>query len=237
MSAAQPRAAAKATPEAAPRATATPPHEPQSNRRRLTDDERTHRAQQRRAALIHRQTGRILDAIALCFAERGYHETSVDQVVQRARMSKSAFYACFPNKELAFAALLEREGERLLHAVEQAIVDEPQPSNAARAGIATFVADCARNRDAARILLVESVGISPVIEERRRALHARFAEMIRAQAEASGRQPQGIDLEVIAYALVGAVNEAVVRLLETGRRDPTPVVDALGHLAARTLQP
>lgn len=228
MSAAQTRAAAQAP---------APAPAPPAGNRRLSDDERTHRAQQRRAALIQRHTGRILDAIALCFAERGYHETSVDQVVQRARMSKSAFYACFPNKELAFAALLEREGERLLRAVEQAIVDEPKPSHAARAGIATFVADCARNRDAARILLVESVGISPVIEKRRRDLHARFAEMIRAQAEASGRQPQGLDLEVIAYALVGAVNEAVVRLLETGRSDPAPVVDALGHLATRTLQP
>ena len=229
MSAAHPRAAAAA----APASQASQTH----NGTRLTDDERAHRAQQRREALIARHTGRILDAIAGCFADRGYHETSVDQVVQRARMSKSAFYACFPNKELAFAALLEREGERLLHAVEQAIVDEPDAGSRARAGIATFVADCAHNRAAARILLVESVGISPVIEERRRALHARFAEMIRVQAEASGRQPQRLDLEVIAYALVGAVNEAVVRLLETGRRDPTPVVDALGHLATRALQP
>jgi AcrR family transcriptional regulator len=230
VTAAQARAATRTTAPAAN-------NEQPKNGGRLTEAERAARAEQRRAALIQRHTGRILDAVALCFAERGYHETSVDQVVQSARMSKSAFYVCFPTKELAFAALLGREGERLLHAVEQAIVDEPQVQARARAGIATFVADCARNRAAARILLVESVGISPVIEERRRALHARFAEMIRAQAEASGRQPQGIDLEVIAYALVGAVNEAVVRLLETGRKDPTPVIDALGHLATRTLQP
>ncbi|HXA27474.1 MAG TPA: TetR/AcrR family transcriptional regulator [Candidatus Angelobacter sp.] len=206
--------------------------------RRLTDQERERRARERRDALLQRHRQRILDAVAHCFAERGYHETSVDRVVQRARTSKSAFYAVFANKEQAFAALLDREGERLLRAVEQAIVDEPDERNKARRAIATFVTGCAANRATARILLVESVGMSPAIEETRRALHARFAEMILAQARARTRpQPPQIDLEVIAYALVGAVNEAVVRLLETGRQDPQPVVDALDHLAARALQP
>jgi AcrR family transcriptional regulator len=205
--------------------------------RRLTEDERAHRARERHDALLQRHRTRILDAVAHCFAERGYHETSVDRVVQRARTSKSAFYAVFANKEQAFAALLDREGERLLHAVEQAIVDEPDERSKARRAIATFVTGCAANRATARILLVESVGMSPAIEETRRALHARFAEMILAQARARTHPKSTLDLEVIAYALVGAVNEAVVRLLETGRRDPQPVVDALDHLAARALQP
>jgi AcrR family transcriptional regulator len=210
----------------------------QHNTRRLTDEERGRRAKQRRDDLLQRHRQRLLDAVAHCFAERGYHETSVDRVVQRARTSKSAFYACFANKEQAFAALLEREGERLLHAVEHAIVEEPDPNQKARSAIATFVTGCAANRATARILLVESVGMSPAIEETRRALHAGFAEMILAQARAQGSEaPPVVDLEVIAYALVGAVNEAVVRLLETGASDPQPVVDALGHLASRALQP
>ncbi len=204
--------------------------------RRLSDDERERRAHQRREALLQRHRSRILDAVALCFAERGYHDTSVDQVVATAKTSKSAFYAVFANKEQAFAALLDREGERLLHAVEQAIVAEPDPRNQARRAIATFVNTCAANRATARILLVDSVGTSPAIEQTRRRLHARFADMILAQARARLQTPR-IDLEVIAYALVGAVNEAVVRLLETGRADPQPVVDALDHLAARALQP
>jgi AcrR family transcriptional regulator len=222
---------------AAKAATQTPRTTTQASRR-LTDEERGHRAQQRRDALLQRHRSRILDAVAHCFAERGYHETSVDRVVQRARTSKSAFYACFANKEQAFAALLDREGERLLRAVEHAIVEQPDAREKARSAIATFVTACAANRATARILLVESVGMSPAIEETRRALHARFAEMILAQARAGDTpQPLAVDLEVIAYALVGAVNEAVVRLLETGGNNPQPVVDALGHLAARALQP
>lgn len=208
--------------------------------RRLSDEERERRAQQRRDATLARHRTRILDAVSQCFADRGYHDTSVDQVVAQARSSKSAFYACFPNKETAFAALLEREGERLLHAVEQAVTAETQPRGRARAGISTFVTHCADNQATARILLVESVGISPAIEEQRRALHARFAELIRAQAEAAraaGTIATTLDLGVLAFALVGAVNEAVVHLIDSGGGDPAPVIEALGHLAARALAP
>jgi AcrR family transcriptional regulator len=220
--------------------TAGAPAATQRRIRRLSSEERERRAQLRRGVKLARHRTRILDAVAHCFAERGYHDTSMDQVVSRARSSKSAFYACFANKETAFAALLEREGERLLRTVEQAVLDETDPRRRARAGISTFVTDCAVNRATARILLVESVGISPAIEERRRALHRRFAGLIRAQAEAAraaGTPATPLDLEVLAFALVGAVNEAVVHLLDSGTSDPAPVVEALGHLAGRALLP
>jgi len=220
--------------------TTTTTAQPAGRSRRISGEERERRARLRRDALLTRHRTRILDAVAHCFAERGYHDTSVDQVVSRARASKSAFYACFPNKETAFAALLEREGERLLHEVEIAVLQESDPRRRARAGITTFVTDCARHQATARILLVESVGISPAIEERRRALHRRFAELIRAQAEAArkaGTPATSVDLDVLAFALVGAVNEAVVHLLDSGGSDPAPVVEALGHLASRALLP
>ena len=178
---------------------------------------------------------RMLDAVARCFAERGYHETSVDAVVARARTSKTAFYESFSGKEAAFAALLEREGERLLHAVSAAVEAEADPLRRADAGIATFVRACARDATSARILLVESVGTSPLVEERRRSLHARFAAMVQAQIESlqprGGAQP---DAETLGFAVIGAVNEAVVHLLEAGG-DPERVIVALEHLLGHGL--
>ncbi|MGH7746828.1 MAG: TetR/AcrR family transcriptional regulator, partial [Candidatus Dormibacteria bacterium] len=88
----------------------------------------------------HRE--RILDAIVSLVAEHGYHETAVDDVVARARCSKSAFYACFAGKEHAFAALLEREGERLLSAVVDAVAAETDPRRRVAAGVSTAVRGC-----------------------------------------------------------------------------------------------
>jgi AcrR family transcriptional regulator len=186
-------------------------------------------------ATHHRQ--RILDAIASLVAEQGYHDTAVDDVVARARCSKTAFYASFAGKEHAFAALLEREGERLLGAVVDAVSAETDPRRRVAAGVGTFVRGCVGEAATARILLIESVGVSTTIEERRRLLHARFAAMVLAQARTGGADDPsraGLDLETLAYAVVGAVNEAVVHLLESGG-DVDAAVRTVEHLVAGAL--
>lgn len=184
--------------------------------------------------------GRILDAIVSLVAEQGYHETAVDDVVARARCSKSAFYACFAGKEHAFAALLEREGDRLLSAVVDAVAAETDPRLRVAAGVTTAVRGCVGDAATARVLLIESVGVSATIEECRRALHARFAAMVLAQARTAaardGSPLAGLDLETLAYAVVGAVNEAVVHLLETGG-DVEPALRTVEHLVATALLP
>ncbi len=54
----------------------------------------------------------LLDAAERCFAERGYHETTVDAIAQRAGVSKGAFYWHFESKRDAFSALVDRTIER-----------------------------------------------------------------------------------------------------------------------------
>ncbi len=50
----------------------------------------------------------ILDAALRCFAKRGYHETSVDDIAARARLSKGAVYWHFAGKRELFLALMDR---------------------------------------------------------------------------------------------------------------------------------
>jgi AcrR family transcriptional regulator len=50
----------------------------------------------------------LLDAAERCFAERGYHETTVDAIAERAGVSKGAFYWHFDSKRDVFTALIDR---------------------------------------------------------------------------------------------------------------------------------
>ena len=59
----------------------------------------------------------ILDAALRCFAKRGYHETSVDDIAARARLSKGAIYWHFEGKRELFLALMDRA---LVHDLELA---------------------------------------------------------------------------------------------------------------------
>jgi TetR/AcrR family transcriptional repressor of uid operon len=75
----------------------------------------------RRAPEVSRDA--ILDAALRCFAKHGYHETSIDDIAARARLSKGAVYWHFAGKRELFLALIDRfssEASPLLESVRDA---------------------------------------------------------------------------------------------------------------------
>jgi AcrR family transcriptional regulator len=54
-----------------------------------------------------RTLGRILDAGAVVFAERGYHAARVDDIVKAAEVSHGTFYLYFSSKQDLFRAIAE----------------------------------------------------------------------------------------------------------------------------------
>ena len=53
----------------------------------------------------------LLDAAAMVFARRGYHEASVEEIASEAGFSTGAVYSNFSGKEELFLALADREVE------------------------------------------------------------------------------------------------------------------------------
>lgn len=161
---------------------------------------------------------RLLAAAEDVFAERGYHQTAVDHIVQAADSSKGSFYFHFANKEAIFLALVEGFAQELLMAVYEAVEREKgaiaRVEAALRAGLEAF----ASRPRLARIFLVEAVGLNPVFETKRREIYSAFAHLIRGyldQAIADGDLPPG-DSELAAHAWLGAIGEVVVHFLDSG---------------------
>lgn len=90
-----------------------PPPEPLRRGRR---PKRT-AAGEARALAEHDQAERIMRALAEAVAERGYAETTLDDIVGRASCSLSTFYGYFEDKEEAMLATLDRGGALLLATV------------------------------------------------------------------------------------------------------------------------
>src|SRR5579864_3884283 len=113
----------------------------------------------RQARLVHRRR-RLMDAALDLFAERGYEETSVGAIVARARMSKSAFYEHFASKEHCFREVLAAEGGALIRDVLADASSGRDHHERLRLGITRFVRTCFERSAAARVMIVESVGLS-----------------------------------------------------------------------------
>lgn len=153
-----------------------------------------------------------MDAALALFAGRGYHVTSVDEIVARSRMSKSAFYEHFATKEDCFRELLAQEGGALIHAVVSAAASGEDHRDRMRRGISAFVNACFEQPARARLMLVESVGLSPSVEEVRHQLQGRFAHMVAEEVRlALLVDPfyRDQDPQLFGRAVVGAVSDAV----------------------------
>jgi AcrR family transcriptional regulator len=179
---------------------------------------------------------RLLGAALVILAERGYNETSVDQIVAQARTSKSTFYGFFESKEDCVRDLLEREGGSLIHTVTSAAAQGSDHRDRMRRGIKAFVRACAGQRELAQVLLVESVGVSERIESVRHELQGRFAAMVEEEARRAAADQDAfyaaVDPIVFGRAVVGAVNEATGHFLNRPGADPEALADGLCRIFA-----
>jgi len=60
----------------------------------------------------------LLDAAAMVFARRGYHEASVEEIASEAGFSTGAVYSNFSGKEELFLALADREVEKQIAEIQ-----------------------------------------------------------------------------------------------------------------------
>ena len=190
--------------------------------------------QQRREARLEKRRGRIVSAALVLFASGGYTVTSVDEIVARARVSKSAFYEFFESKEHCFREVLADEGGALMHDVLADAASGHNHHERLRLGITRFVQSSFERSDVARLLIVESVGLSPGVERVRHELQARFADSVAEEVRHAGHDPFYADKDpaVFGRAVVGAVSDTVGYYLTHPGVDADSLADGLCRIFA-----
>src|ERR1700753_428006 len=63
----------------------------------------------------------LLDAAMEVFVARGYHAAAMDEIADRAGVSKPVLYQHFPGKQDLYLALLDESVDKLVEAVARAI--------------------------------------------------------------------------------------------------------------------
>ena len=191
--------------------------------------------QQRRDARLERRRQRIAGAALALFASRGYNATSVEEIVAKAKVSKSAFYEFFTSKEHCFREVLAEEGGALIHDVLTNAATGRNHHERLRLGITTFVRSSFERAAVARLLIVESVGLSEGVDEVRHELQSRFAGAVAEEVRhAMAHDPfyADKDPQVFGRAVVGAVSDAVGYFLTHPGADSESLADSLCRIFA-----
>jgi TetR/AcrR family fatty acid metabolism transcriptional regulator len=189
----------------------------------------------RRPLQKDRTRGRILEAARQAFASSGYHRTLVDDVAREAGVSKGAVYVHFPSKEDLFLALLDDAAGTLAERVTSAIGAAQGARGRVGAALRAALGAFEENEALTRLLLLESVGLSPEVERRRWELRCALAALVQGyldEAVSEGDIPAQ-DTALAAAAWLGAVSEVVLRWLHD--RNP-PLREAVPALTALLLR-
>jgi AcrR family transcriptional regulator len=151
----------------------------------------------------------ILVAARSAFAERGFHETSLDSVAERAGVSKALLYEHFSSKRELYVAMLEMHVHELVERISGAVAGAEPGEPRMRAGLEAFFGFVEERRGAWRIMFRNSddPDVSIRLDRLRDEVAAAIAQLMSEEAAAKGldfpKMPQMV--EMIAQQLVGAM--------------------------------
>jgi AcrR family transcriptional regulator len=181
----------------------------------------------------------ILDAALACFSERGYHQTSIDAIAERAGLSKGAIYWHFAGKRDLFLALVDRAQEAA-EPMARAVAEAPDW----RAALAVLFAHAperiANDLPLLRISL-EFISHGPSdegIRERAERKIDRWAQVLGEQLErgiAAG-ELQPIAARVLLLVIGGTISGLTLAKLSQADVDLAPVWRAAEEIFARGIR-
>jgi AcrR family transcriptional regulator len=188
------------------------------------------------------QRERILVGMLRAVSELGYRSTNVQDVIDRAGVSRPTFYEHFTNKDDCFLAAFDTSAERLRDQVASAAAAGGDVwRDRLRAGFAALLTFATAEPEAARMVIVEARGATPDAAIRRVALIDSFATCI--DAKVRELLPAGTTHSAVtASGVVGGVESLLYARLNRGQMDDLPallpslmyfaVLPYEGHLAA-----
>jgi AcrR family transcriptional regulator len=162
----------------------------------------------------------ILDAAQDVFASRGYHGTSVSDLVEAAGVARGTFYLYFPSKAAIFQELVEDLLQQLrasIRGVDTRPGAAPIPEQL-RATVQRVLETLAANRALCRILFREALSTDTDVETRLDRFYESLLRYLQEALENGQRLGfvRPIDTRVAALCALGSVKEVVARSLVSG---------------------
>lgn len=167
------------------------------------------------------------------FARQGFHHVSMDDIADRAAVSKPVLYRHFPSKLDLYLDVVDHRAEALLAAIDTALTDEPADGRAVVSALVRAYVEFVEHAGDSFSLLFES-DVTRDAEVRRRVERASAdaAEAVcRGLRELAGLTPERAKL--LSTALVGMARVAATARYRSGEVEVDDAVDLVTALAWR----
>lgn len=116
------------------------------------DREAGDNAKQPRTERGRRTLRKLLDAAAIEFGERGFHEASISAITRRAGVALGSFYTYFDSKDAIFRALVGDMSEAVKRAARDALTEPMDALAVERVALAAFLRFAGEHKEIYRII-------------------------------------------------------------------------------------
>lgn len=182
-----------------------------------TSDGRVLRAENMR----EQRRSEILRAAEAVFSERGYHGTSVADVIDAAGISRGTFYLYFTGKDALFLDLIDLFVSRVIAVVSG--VDPHDPAALAQIydNLRRVVDVVFDNRHLAVLVIREQVGRDEALDEKLNRLYGFLHEMVEGALSKGAHfgLNRRVNEAIVATAIIGAIKQVFYRHLVIDRVD------------------
>lgn len=156
---------------------------------------------------------RLLAAGLEVFGTRGFAATTIQDVCDEAALTRRYLYEAFPDREALLYAVAERIRDDAVQRFLAQVTDlDRSVAAVARDAFGAFVDALIDDPRRSRVLLVETVGVSPGFETRRRALLQPLSDLLRdvGRTILGDAAPPMLDTDLTARTLTAGALDLLV---------------------------
>jgi AcrR family transcriptional regulator len=186
----------------------------------------------------------ILAAAKKVFAAKGYHNTNIEMICNKAGTARGTIYRYFKNKEGIFAAILEDSLAESTRRMKEGFDITVSSLNTREAMVQAYTETAERvlmlwleDRDFARINLEASTAVNRQFSEIRREHERRSIALIKTMLDEWKQNPlvrQDLDTELVAIRMRGSLEKITTVYLVDRKKKPKP--DEIRRLARKNAE-
>jgi AcrR family transcriptional regulator len=108
----------------------------------------------------------LLSAALEVFTAAGYHSAAMDEIADRANVSKPVLYQHFPSKLELYLAVLDLHIDSLVFAIQKAIAEHRSNADRVKATVEAYFGFIDAEGEAFRLLFESDMNLEPQVRER-----------------------------------------------------------------------
>ena len=156
----------------------------------------------------HERRRQLLDAALELFVARGYHAAAMDEIAERAGVSKPVLYQHFPGKLELYLALLDESVDTLVDKVRDALKSNPENKQRVAATFGAYFEYVGGQGQAYRLVFESDLGNEPAVRHRldrgQRECAAMVSQVVREDAGISDDEAHLLSVGMVGMAQVTA---------------------------------